>query len=176
MLIALCQQILKPQNFSPQPVINLACNDTKQLPPTLNLHIGQFQYLSVTKTRQYQYLKGTCSDDNFFQCVALNLAMSKICNVSGVPCAPYSLTGKDYLNEFPMCPVQIVLDCYVEFSKLAWPACRKHKSCSITEYSSQELYRESQDEVSEHKWNKERGFEGTGFKRTRTNSFQFSLY
>ena len=79
---------------------------------SFTLHVGQFYDLLVTKAKQYQYLKGACSNESFFQCVASNLATSKICNVTGVPYAPYSLPGKDFLNEFPMCPEQISLDCY----------------------------------------------------------------
>ena len=138
-----------------------------------NLQISQFHALMVTRTRQYQYLKGECSNETFFQCVASNLAKNRICNVNGFPCAPYSLPQKDFLNEFPMCPEKIGLDCYQEFSELTWPVCRRQKSCSVTEYSLDEYTSFPQGEMVTS-WIENYGFEG-GFKKTMGNSLQFSL-
>ena len=137
-----------------------------------HLQVGQFHDLTVSKTEQYHFIKGTCSNKTFFQCVASNLVNNRICNVNGSPCAPYSLPGKDFLNEFPICPEQISLDCYREFSESTLPVCRRRKTCSVTEYSLYEYESTPQDEAT---WHVNYGFKG-GFQKTRGNSLQFSLW
>ena len=99
---------------------------------------GAKQNLRITETRMYEYLKGTCTQTSFYECLAKKLQESDICHVNDNTCAPFSLPGKDFIHDWPLCPVDTVNNCHDNFSKVAFIECRKEKSCFVTEYSLKE--------------------------------------
>ena len=111
------------------------------------LQNGKLHMLRITNLRKYKYLEGTCSKQSFYQCVAMQLDKIKICQENGVSCAPYSLPRENSSEDYPMCSKEISKDCYRKFSKVAFPECRKQKSCIASEYSLNIWTSKNQNEV-----------------------------
>ena len=57
----------------------------------------------------YEYLKGTCHGETFYECFGTKLTEHKECKDNGVPCTPYSLPNYKTSSDYPICKTNVSL-------------------------------------------------------------------
>ena len=82
------------------------------------------------------YLKGTCSDVSFYQCLGAIITTEKDCQIDGLSCAPTSLPlSQDPIKEYPICKVANVTEQCQNRIDSKEERCRTLKPCSVQEYA-----------------------------------------
>ena len=103
----------------------------------IDLTKNGFQSIEVYQITNYEYLKGTCHGETFYECFGTKLTEHKECKDNGVPCTPYSLPNDKTSSDYPICKTNVSrAGCKEIFKKmLRERACMNQKPCSIEEYS-----------------------------------------
>ena len=97
---------------------------------------NEYHYLTITETRRLEYLKETCSQKSFYECLSSKLEACQACYENGKPCSPgYSLPSmKDSFTDIEVCETTRHYNHSKEYTAFD-TECRGQKSCSIQEYS-----------------------------------------
>ena len=102
---------------------------------------GQMSIIGSQKITRYKYIKGTCSDQSFFECLASQMGNIDECREDDKLCAPFSIPSNDSLAKvIPVCQsVQRSTECEQKIKNNVWPKCLKRKSCTCQYYATKEF-------------------------------------
>ena len=114
----------------------------------MELKRGYFHNITITETRTYRHLPGTCMQKSFYQCLASRLERTEMCLEHGEPCMPFSMPESGSSVSLPPCDADVgiymtsMTACYrdVFWALYYSPDCRGNEvlqgSCLETEYSA----------------------------------------
>ena len=95
------------------------------------LYKGGFNTIQITKMTRFEYLKKTCSQTSFYECVGHELSQLNSCQENGTPCSPVSIP------HFSLCPTNHT-QCKTSDLRSSLSKCMGHVPCISEEYSVQE--------------------------------------
>ena len=102
---------------------------------SLEMEKGGYQFVKINKIARYQYLKNTCNEMSFYECVGSRLNTSRKCQEKDQQCTPFSLPNLKSLTDYPICQTEQVLTTCKDYSEVAHSECLNKKTCIVQEYS-----------------------------------------
>ena len=101
----------------------------------IEMQRGGYQSLKIYKIERYEYLKNTCQETSFYECIGSKLGSSERCRENGRQCTPFSIPNQETLKDYPICENEQVISTCKEHRQTVHLECLNQKPCTIQEYS-----------------------------------------